>query len=204
MLGGGGAHAWLARNGGRFGFVQRYSWEPWHWGYNPGCGGGVASSEPPAAASALPDWAPARYRSTITAAATQNGLPPVLLAALLRSESGFDPHAVSPAGAQGIAQFMPATARGLGLRDPFVPAAAIPAAARILSGHVRAFGSVPLALAAYNAGPGAVTRYGGIPPYPETQAYVARILALAGGAASIGGGFGGDGVALIRIPGRSV
>ena len=99
---------------------------------------------------------------------------------------------------------MPATARGLGVSDPFDPAQAIPAAARLLSGHVRAFGSVPLALAAYNAGPGAVGRHGGIPPYPETQAYVARVLALAGGAASIGGGPGGDGVALISIPGRSV
>ena len=111
---------------------------------------------------------------------------------------------MSPAGAQGIAQFMPATARGMGVSDPFDPAQAIPAAARLLSGHVRGFGSVPLALAAYNAGPGAVQRYGGIPPYPETQAYVARILALAGGAASIGGGPGGDGVALVRIPGRFV
>ena len=147
---------------------------------------------------------PTEVRALITTAALQNGLQPVLLAALLRSESGFDPRAVSPAGAQGIAQLMPATARGLGVSDPFDPAQAVPAAARLLSGHVRSFGSVPLALAAYNAGPGAVQRYGGIPPYPETQAYVARVLALAGGAASIGGGPGGDGVALIRIPGRPV
>jgi Transglycosylase SLT domain/D-alanyl-D-alanine carboxypeptidase len=206
MLGGDGAHAWLRDNAGRFGFVQRYSWEPWHWGYIPGCGGGApgAARAPVSAAGGLPAWVPTRYRTVIATAALRNGLQPVLLAALLRSESGFDPRAVSRAGAQGIAQFMPATARGMGVSDPFDPAQAIPAAARLLSGHVRGFGSVPLALAAYNAGPGAVQRYGGIPPYPETQAYVARILALAGGAASIGGGPGGDGVALIRVPGRFV
>src|SRR5690606_23863584 len=160
-------------------------WEPWHWGYLPGCGAGTGPGRGgrAAAAGAVPAWVPAPYRALVAAAAAKHGLAPALLAALLRSESGFDPRAVSPAGARGIAQFMPATARGMGLRDPFDPAQAIPAAARLLSGHVRAFGSVPLALAAYNAGPGAVTRHGGIPPYPETQAYVARVLALAGGAA---------------------
>ena len=188
--GGGGAYAWLSRNGSRFGFAQRYSWEPWHWGYLPGCGvaaAGAAQAGGPGAA-ALPGWVPARYRAAIAAAASANGIAPVLLAALLRSESGFDPRAVSPAGAQGIAQFMPATARGMGLRDPFDPEQAIPAAARLLGGHLRAFGSVPLALAAYNAGPGAVRRYGGVPPYRETQAYVARVMALAGGRGAGGGG----------------
>ncbi|MGE4031943.1 MAG: lytic transglycosylase domain-containing protein, partial [Thermoleophilia bacterium] len=203
MADGGAAHAWLRVNAGRFGFLQRYSWEPWHWGYVPGCGGGAVTGRPgTTAAASLPDWVPARYRAIITSAATANGLSPVLLAALLRSESGFDPRAVSPAGAQGIAQFMPATARGMGLRDPFDPAQAIPAATRLLSGHMRSFGSVQLALAAYNAGPGAVQRYGGVPPYPETQAYVARILALAGGAAMIAGG--GGGVTLLRVEGRFV
>jgi soluble lytic murein transglycosylase-like protein len=99
---------------------------------------------------------------------------------------------------------MPATARGMGLADPFDPDQAIPAAARLLGGHVRAFGSVALALAAYNAGPEAVRRYGGIPPYPETQAYVARILALAGGAGALTGGPGGDGVVLVRAGSRNV
>ncbi len=200
MADGGAAHAWLRSNGGRFGFAQRYSWEPWHWGYVPGCGGGTSTGGAPAAS--LPSWVPGRYRATITSAATANGLSRVLLAALLRSESGFDPRAVSPAGAQGIAQFMPATARGAGLRDPFDPSQAIPAAAKLLAGHMRQFGSVPLALAAYNAGPGAVQRHGGVPPYPETQAYVARILALAGGAAMISGG--GGGVTLLRVEGRFV
>jgi hypothetical protein len=211
MGAGGSAHAWLRRNGGRFGFTQRYSWEPWHWGYLPGCGAGAPTTARPAggggaaAAGALPGWVPGRYRGAIVAAATANGVAPLLLAALLRSESGFDPQAISPAGARGIAQFMPATARGMGLRDPLDPFEAIPAAARLLGGHLRAFGSVPLALAAYNAGPGAVRRYGGVPPYRETQAYVARIMALAGGAGAVaGGGGGGDGVTLLRAGDRLV
>jgi soluble lytic murein transglycosylase-like protein len=166
----------------------------------PGGGGGAASP----AASELPAWVPAAYRGQVTSAALGAGLPPILLAALLRSESGFDPRAVSPAGAQGIAQFMPATARGMGLGDPFDPAEAIPAAARLLAGHLRAFGSAPLALAAYNAGPGAVRRYGGVPPFRETQAYVARIMALAGGAAALAGGPAGDGVVLLRAGDRLV
>ncbi|WP_217913185.1 transglycosylase SLT domain-containing protein [Miltoncostaea marina] len=211
MAGGGAAHAWLARNGARFGFAQRYSWEPWHWGYLPGCGAGAAAgprgddaASAAGAAGALPAWVPAPYREPVLRAAMAHGLQPALLAALLRAESGFDPRAVSAAGARGIAQFMPATASGMGLRDPFDPAQAIPAAARLLAGHVRAFGSVPLALAAYNAGPGAVRRHGGVPPYPETQAYVARVLALAGGVAALGGGPHGDGVRLIRVDGRFV
>lgn len=203
-LGGPGYAGWLARNAGRFGFVQRYSWEDWHYGYLPGCGaaptpapptvrvrdelwGDAASTGPPVArapGTGLPAWVPDHYAALVTSAATTHGLPPILLAALLQAESGFNPRAVSPVGAQGIAQFMPATARGVGLANPFDPAEAIPAAARLLAGHLRTFGSVPLALAAYNAGPGAVQRYGGVPPYRETQAYVARITALAAGAAA--------------------
>jgi Flp pilus assembly protein TadG len=208
--GGGGAYAWLSRNGSRFGFVQRYSWEPWHWGYLPGCGSSNALLGPGRrsesggglAAGSLPGWVPERYRRTIAAAAPAHGVAPALLAALLRAESGFDPRAVSPAGAQGIAQLMPATARGLGVRDPFDPGQAIPAAARLLGAHLRAFGSVPLALAAYNAGPGAVRRSGGVPPYRETQAFVARVLALAGGAGAMAGGAGD--VVLLRAGDRFV
>jgi soluble lytic murein transglycosylase-like protein len=98
------------------------------------------------------------------------------------AESNFNPNAVSPSGAQGIAQFMPATAAAYGLDDPFDPVAAIEAQARLMAELLRQFGSVELALAAYNAGPGAVSGCNCIPPYPETQAYVARILALLDGA----------------------
>ncbi len=150
------------------------------------CGGLGRPGRRPAGGG-LQSWVPARDRAAIAAAASAHGVAPALLAALLRSESGFDPRAVSPAGARGIAQLMPATAAGLGVRDPFDPDQAIPAAARLLGGHLRAFGSVPLALAAYNAGPGAVRRYGGVPPYRETQAYVTRVMALAGGAGAPAG-----------------
>jgi soluble lytic murein transglycosylase-like protein len=113
-----------------------------------------------------------------------------LLGAQLYAESNFNPFARSSAGARGIAQFMPATARRLGLRDPLDAAAAIDAQAHLMRDHLRRFGAVPLALAAYNAGPGPVAACGCVPPYPETRGYVARILGLLGGAgeAVAGGG----------------
>ncbi len=98
------------------------------------------------------------------------------------AESNFNPFARSPAGAEGIAQFMPGTAQAYGLSDPFDPEAAIAARARLMRELLGRFGSVPLALAAYNAGAGAVAACGCIPPYAETRAYVARILGLLGGA----------------------
>jgi soluble lytic murein transglycosylase-like protein len=101
------------------------------------------------------------------------------------AESGFNPFAVSPAGAQGIAQFMPGTAAAYGLADPFDPVAAIDAQAHLMSDLIRQLGSPELALAGYNAGPGAVEGCGCIPPYPETRAYVTRILTLLGGAGAL-------------------
>jgi soluble lytic murein transglycosylase-like protein len=108
-----------------------------------------------------------------------------VLAAQLMAESGFDPGAVSSAGAQGIAQFMPGTAASYGLRDPFDPVAAIDAQAHLMSDLLRQFHSIPLALAAYNAGPGAVEGCGCAGPYAETRAYVARILGLLDGAGAM-------------------
>ena len=108
-----------------------------------------------------------------------------LLAAQLYAESGFNPFARSPAGAEGIAQFMPGTAEAMGLLDPFDPDAAINAQAHLMRDLLGRFGSVPLALAAYNAGPGAVAACGCIPPFPETRAYVTRILGLLGGAGEV-------------------
>jgi soluble lytic murein transglycosylase-like protein len=95
-----------------------------------------------------------------------------------QQESGGNSRAVSPAGAEGLMQLMPSTAASYGV-NPFDPAQAIDAAGRILGESMRRYdGSVSLSLAAYNAGPGAVARYGGIPPYPETQNYVKRITAM--------------------------
>jgi hypothetical protein len=186
------AYGWLARNASRFGFVKRYSWEPWHFGYtrSPGTasvGFGVRGGDGRATA-AMQSFVPARYAPTIARAASRWGVSGQLLAAQIYAESNFNPFARSPAGAQGISQFMPGTARGLGLRNPFDPAASIDAQARLMKDLLRRFGSVPLALAAYNAGPGAVARCGCIPPYPETRGYVSRILGLLGGAGDLTAG----------------
>jgi cell wall-associated NlpC family hydrolase len=122
---------------------------------------------------------PAQYVNTVEQAASANGIPSSLLAGLIQQESGFNPDAVSSAGAEGIAQFMPATAAGMGV-DPYDPTSAINGAAQMLGSYTRQFGSYANALAAYNAGSSAVERYGGIPPYAETQAYVPAVLSLAG------------------------
>lgn len=121
---------------------------------------------------------PKQYASLVMESAKKHGVPERLLSALLQQESGFNPNAQSPVGAMGIAQFMPATAKGLGI-DPLDPLQAIPAAAQYLKRSFDKFGSWELALAAYNAGGGAVGKYGGIPPYPETQNYVKSIMGAA-------------------------
>jgi soluble lytic murein transglycosylase-like protein len=135
----------------------------------------------------LPAFVPAAYRDVIARAAQRWNVGGALLAAQLYVESGFDPLARSPAGAEGIAQFMPGTAAALGLADPFDAPAAIDAQAHLMRDHLRRFGSVPLALAAYNAGPAAVAGCACIPPYAETRAYVARILGLLGGTGDTAG-----------------
>jgi soluble lytic murein transglycosylase-like protein len=129
---------------------------------------------------------PERFEDAIARASLRWNVPMALLAAQLYAESGFNPFAVSLAGARGIAQFMPGTAQSYGLRDPFDPVGSIDAQAHLMSDLLKQFiGNASLALAGYNAGAGAVERYGGIPPYLETRAYVARILGLLGGAGEI-------------------
>ena len=121
----------------------------------------------------------AQYAALFSSAAARYGVPANVLAAVAQVESGGNASAVSPAGAEGLMQIMPGTAAGLGI-DAFDPTQAVDGAAQILSGDLQQFGSMPLALAAYNAGAGAVQSAGGIPPYPETEAYVQQVLAAAG------------------------
>ena len=135
----------------------------------------------------LPSFVPERYREPLIEAASRRGVSAQLLAAQIMAESNFNPAAVSPAGAQGIAQFMPATAAAYGLENPFDPEASIDAQARMMAELLSRFGAVELALAAYNAGPGAVEACSCIPAYPETQAYVTRILGLLDGAGDLVG-----------------
>jgi Transglycosylase SLT domain/D-alanyl-D-alanine carboxypeptidase len=193
-LGPSGAYAWLAAHAGRFGFVQRYSWEAWHYGFSAGpapCSDagnavlGTGTDPGPPGGATLPSFVPARFRGTLVDAAAKWNVSAALLAAQLMAESNFNPFASSPAGAEGIAQFMPATAASYGLRDPFDPVEAIDAQAHLMSDLIRQFGSPQLALAAYNAGPAPVEACHCVPGIPETTAYVSRILALLGGAGAL-------------------
>jgi hypothetical protein len=195
------AYGWLAANAGRFGFVQRYGWEPWHFGFDrppapcSQAGDAIAASGMASArgggdgsfpgGEGLPAFVPGRFRTPLLRAATHWNVSAALLAAQLMAESNFNPYASSPAGAQGIAQFIPSTAASYGLRDPFDPNEAIDAEAHLMSDLIRQLGSPQLALAAYNAGPAPVEACHCVPAIPETQAYVTRILALLGGAGAI-------------------
>jgi soluble lytic murein transglycosylase-like protein len=123
--------------------------------------------------------APAPYAAEIDAAAAKYNVDPALLRGLIRQESNFNANATSPAGARGLTQLMPGTAAALGV-DPSVPAQAIEGGAKYLRQQLDRFGNDPAkALAAYNAGPGAVQRYGGVPPYAETQNYVRKVMGYA-------------------------
>ena len=125
-----------------------------------------------------------QYASTIDQAASRYGVDPSLVSAVVQQESGFDTNATSSAGAAGLMQLMPATAQSLGVTNPYDPTQSIDAGTRYLKGLLDEFGGdTSLALAAYNAGPNAVRAYGGVPPYPETQAYVTNITNNLGGTA---------------------
>ncbi|MGK5115373.1 MULTISPECIES: transglycosylase SLT domain-containing protein [unclassified Geodermatophilus] len=132
----------------------------------------------PVASAATGSLAGVPYANLFTSAGAKHGVDPALLAAVASQESGFDASAVSSAGARGLMQFMPATAAGLGV-NALDPASAVDGAARYLSQLTEQFGSTELALAAYNAGPGTVRRYDGIPPYSETQNYVRAVMSKA-------------------------
>jgi soluble lytic murein transglycosylase len=124
-----------------------------------------------------PDRSAARYAHLIQELATRHGVNPALVEAVIRIESGFDPHAVSPKGAAGLMQLMPRTAEMLRVPDPFDPRGNVSGGVRHLRRLLDRYrGDVALALAAYNAGEGAVDAHRGVPPYPETVRYVRRVL----------------------------
>jgi soluble lytic murein transglycosylase-like protein len=116
------------------------------------------------------------YDALIQHAANAYSLEPALIKAVIAVESNFDPGATSHKGAQGLMQLMPKTARGLGVSDPYSPKDNVLGGARYLREMLDRYGDMTRALAAYNAGPGAVDRYRGMPPYAETQQYVSRVL----------------------------
>jgi len=120
-----------------------------------------------------------RFAPAVRRAADRYGIRPELLDAVVQAESNYNPAAISPFGAIGLTQLMPATAKELGV-DPEDPHQAIDGGARYLAQLLKSFGSEELALAAYNAGMGNVRKYNGIPPFPETENYVSKVLELAG------------------------
>lgn len=120
---------------------------------------------------------PAPLKPVLQRAAKNNNVDPALLDALVDEESSYDPNARSRAGALGLSQLMPDTAKALGVTNPMDPAQNLDGGAKYLRSLLDKYGDIPTALAAYNAGPGAVDKFGGIPPYAETQAYVKKIMA---------------------------
>jgi soluble lytic murein transglycosylase-like protein len=135
-----------------------------------------APNTPIASTAAAGGLLTANMASKIEDHARQQGVSPALLKALVQTESGFNPQAVSKVGAMGLTQLMPNTAHSLGVDDPFNIDQNLAGGAKYMKGLLNQYHSVPVALGAYNAGPGAVNQYGGIPPYKETQHYVKSVL----------------------------
>jgi soluble lytic murein transglycosylase-like protein len=141
--------------------------------------GGLAPFNPVAGVAIVPSFDRANLRAMVERAASEAGVDPQLLDAMAQAESGYDPSAVSHAGAQGLLQLMPKTAASLGVRNPFDPMQNARGAARYLAQLQTQFGDVRLAVAAYNAGPGAVRSAGNrIPQFPETLRYVDKVMSL--------------------------
>lgn len=135
----------------------------------------------PVAESRAPSLTATPYNEIITTMAQAHGVDPVLISALIQVESNYRPTARSHKGAMGLMQLMPSTARQYNVRNPYDPKSNIGAGVKHLKSLLDRLGAVDLALAAYNAGEGAVKKFNGIPPYRETRDYVRKILSLAGG-----------------------
>ncbi|MFM7389923.1 MAG: lytic transglycosylase domain-containing protein [Vampirovibrionales bacterium] len=145
---------------------------------NPTAGGqGVLGSKVEAFPQGLLGSKHAQFKASIEKYATQYGLEPSLVEAVIKAESAYNPNAKSRVGALGLMQLMPSTAEGLGVEDPLNPEQNIEGGSKYLASLMKRFnGDTSLAVAAYNAGPNAVAKYHGIPPYKETQAYVKKVL----------------------------
>jgi soluble lytic murein transglycosylase-like protein len=140
----------------------------------------AAAQTSPTAAPAAGAAGSTAFEAEINAAAQSNGIDPALLKGLVSQESGFNPSARSGAGAVGLTQLMPGTAAALGVTNPLDPVQSLQGGAKYLRQQLDRFGGdEKLALAAYNAGPGAVQKYGGVPPYRETQNYVNSVMSKA-------------------------
>ena len=125
----------------------------------------------------VPGKGHAAYADLIASASRKYGVDSALIAGVIESESNFNPAAVSSAGAKGLMQLMDGTARGLGVSDPMDPTQNVMGGTKLLRQLLDRYGGdVQLALAAYNAGPGAVSQHGGVPPYAETQRYIPKVL----------------------------
>lgn len=142
-----------------------------------------------------------RFETLIERESARHGFDPELVQAVVQAESGYNPRALSRKGAMGLMQLMPATARSFGVRDPYDPDENIRAGTAYLRRLIDRFGRLDLALAAYNAGPEAVERFDGVPPYPETRGYVERVLGLYGGDGALSLPRRGKRPVLIRRPG---
>ena len=139
---------------------------------------GVSPSRPVGSAAAFDAAVSRNIDELVRSAARTAGVDPALVAAVARTESNFDATARSPAGAAGLMQLMPATAQAVGVENPYDPAQNVRGGARYLRELLDRFGGdVRRAVAAYNAGPGAVERAGGVPPFAETRRYVERVMA---------------------------
>ncbi len=132
-------------------------------------------AEQPKTSSLLPKTEKGDLLGYIEGLALEKGLDPNLIKAVVKAESGFEPNATSKKGAMGLMQLMPKTAESLGVEDPYDPYQNLAGGSEYLSSMIQQFGSWEKGVAAYNAGPGAVKKYNGIPPYAETQNYVEKV-----------------------------